>query len=107
MNSNNTFKTPQYGKWLLGIVAAVIALGLAAYYGFGVLLVALVAGGIVAAYWPLMLVYCILAGFIGGVISQNRSGSAGSGVWAGIFYALLSLVVVLGIVSLNAVANGF
>jgi hypothetical protein len=93
MNSNNNFKIPGYAKGLLGLVAAVIGLYFAAVYGFVVIMIGMIAFGIVADYLPNMVVACAFAGAIGAVISQKRSGTIGSGIWAGIFYALLGLGV--------------
>jgi hypothetical protein len=64
---------------------------------------AFVAVNIFVVGWPYMVVYCAFAGAIGAVISQKRSGGIGPGIWAGIGYALLSLVVFVIVAGFYAV----
>jgi len=100
-------KIPKHAKWALGIVAGVIGLGFAAYFGFYVLMLAIVIAGIVGAYWPVLAGYFVAGAVLGATISRKQSGSIVSGVWAGLFYALLTAAVGLIACAAYAVATGF
>ncbi len=69
-------------------------------------MIALVACGIIAVYWPAMLVYIVTGATIGSLISRKRSGATASGLSGGIFYALLTLIIGLIAVGAHAVATG-
>jgi hypothetical protein len=97
---------PKHAKWALWIVSVLAGLAFMAFFGYTALLIGLVACGIVAVYWPAMLVYVVAGGVLGSLISHKRSGIVSSGLSAGIFYALLTLLVGLIAVGAHAVSKG-
>ncbi|MBS2009011.1 MAG: hypothetical protein JST01_18310 [Cyanobacteria bacterium SZAS TMP-1] len=99
-------KIPKHVKWALGITAGLVGLGFAAYFGFYVLMLVIVISGIVGAYWPVLAGYFVAGAVLGAAISHKRSGAWASGLWAGIFYALLSALVGLIACAAYAVSTG-
>jgi len=107
MDPKKEFKIPTYAKWLLGIVLAVVVLGFTAVNGFAVVLVGILVGSILVAAWPFILVYFVVVGLIGALVSQKRSGVSGPGVAAGLLYGSLGLLVFLVIAAIHAISTGF
>jgi|GEM_PF-2244092 len=100
-------KIPKHAKWALGIVAGLLGLGFAVYFGFYVLMLAIVIIGIVGAYWPVIVGYFVAGAVLGATITRKRSGSINAGVWAGLFYALLTAIVGLVACGAYAISTGF
>ena len=98
---------PKHAKWALALVAALIGLGFAVYFGYFVLLLFIVVSGIVASYWPILLGVFVVSSVVGGAINRRQRKSIFAGASAGIFYALLFAVVSLVAFAAYAAATGF
>ena len=99
-------KVPKHAKWAMALVAGLIGMGFIVYFGYFVLLLAVIVGAVVASYWPGMLGFLVVSSILGGAISRKRETGVLPGVCAGIFYALLVAVVALIGFAVYAVATG-
>jgi hypothetical protein len=98
---------PRHARWSLVTVVVLAAIACATLCGYAVWLVSRVAYGLVVAHWPLMVAYVCVGAVLGGWISHQKQRTIRHGIWAGIFYALLSLAVALLAFSARGLVVGF